>query len=448
MTRNERALSESHLITDLYPHPDFNFESGLEGSRLLGQQLGFGEMESNPSVPAVPTRRFPRIKLDVGIGNSINPELLTPRQRIPVVVLEAIAIWNCIELFFMIFVTLRRKRGCYFWSLIVATGGIPILATANILNNLGLTNNRILVAFLILLGWMPMVVGQAFVLYSRLHLMFVTAFQLRLVLAMIITVAIVTSVPAWVLVIASNAPSPAARRFLLPYSIYEKIQVVLFFLEESCLSAIYIWKCYRFWNEQKLRARTKIRNMLIHLFFVHVLVLCLDISIIYFEWSGNYLIQTSYKAQSREPGSGEETARAPVPDPATDRAGVGANAGQQPGAGPPEAQGGTDDPARRSTAGGHGRVRALRRSGIATLQSRAGSREGPQPGFLFGYHASRTFVFKDKVEFEYVSHQGRRQGGEGQALSALRSAAHVLGNGFALALVEKGEFGHAELWRE
>ncbi|KAK7977406.1 hypothetical protein PG988_004896 [Apiospora saccharicola] len=253
-------------------------------------------MESNPSVPAVPTRRFPRIKLDVGIGNSINPELLTPRQRIPVVVLEAIAIWNCIELFFMIFVTLRRKRGCYFWSLIVATGGIPILATANILNNLGLTNNRILVAFLILLGWMPMVVGQAFVLYSRLHLMFVTAFQLRLVLAMIITVAIVTSVPAWVLVIASNAPSPAARRFLLPYSIYEKIQVVLFFLEESCLSAIYIWKCYRFWNEQKLRARTKIRNMLIHLFFVHVLVLCLDISIIYFEWSGNYLIQTSYKA--------------------------------------------------------------------------------------------------------------------------------------------------------
>ncbi|KAK8107894.1 uncharacterized protein PG998_009907 [Apiospora kogelbergensis] len=253
-----------------------------------------------PEVPgslAVSTRPLPRINhVDVGIGNSINPNLLTPHQRIPVVVLEAIAIWNCIELFFMIFYTQRRRRGSYFWSLLVATAGIPVLATANILNNLGLTNNRILVAFLILLGWMPMVVGQAFVLYSRLHLMYLTVFQLRLVLAMIITVAVVTSVPAWVLVIASNAPSPAAHRFLLPYSIYEKIQVVLFFLEESCLSSLYLWKCYRFWSEDKLRARAKIRYMLIHLFFVHVLVLCLDVSIIYFEWSGNYLIQTSYKA--------------------------------------------------------------------------------------------------------------------------------------------------------
>ncbi|KAK7948114.1 uncharacterized protein PG986_009000 [Apiospora aurea] len=254
-------------------------------------------MEGNPFILTALTRLVPRIKhVGVGIGNSINPELLTPRQRIPVVVLEAIAIWNCIELFFMIFFTLRRKRGSYFWSLLVATGGIPILATANILNNLGLTNDRILVAFLILLGWMPMVVGQAFVLYSRLHLMYLTIFQLRLVLTMIITVAIATSVPAWVLVIASNAPSPIAHRFLLPYSIYEKIQVLLYFLEESCLSALYLWKCYRFWNEDQLRARAKIRNMLIYLFFVHVLVLCLDVSIIYFEWSGNYLIQTSYKA--------------------------------------------------------------------------------------------------------------------------------------------------------
>ncbi|KAK6825316.1 hypothetical protein PG987_012810 [Apiospora arundinis] len=254
-------------------------------------------MAPDLSSSTVFTRLIPRINhVDVGIGNSINPDLLTPRQRIPVVVLEAIAIWNCIELFFMIFYTQKRRRGSYFWSLVVATAGIPILATANILNNLGLTNDRILVAFLILLGWMPMVVGQAFVLYSRLHLMYLTVFQLRLVLAMIITVAVVTSVPAWVLVIASNAPSPAAHRFLLPYSIYEKIQVVLFFLEESCLSTIYLWKCYRFWSQDKLRARAKIRAMLIHLFFVHVLVLCLDISIIYFEWSGNYLIQTSYKA--------------------------------------------------------------------------------------------------------------------------------------------------------
>lgn len=254
-------------------------------------------MEPVPSCIAILTKPIPRINhVDVGIGNSIDPGLLTPRQRIPVVVLETIAIWNCIELFFMIFFTLKRRRGLYFWSLLVATGGIPILATGNILNNLGLTNDRILVAFLILLGWMPMVVGQAFVLYSRLHLMFLTVFQLRLVLAMIITVAVVTSVPAWVLVIASNANSPTAHRFLLPYGIYEKIQVVLFFLEESCLSTLYLWKCCRFWNEQKLRARSKIRNMLIHLFFVHVLALCLDISIICFQWSGNYLIQTSYKA--------------------------------------------------------------------------------------------------------------------------------------------------------
>ncbi|KAK8087128.1 hypothetical protein PG994_002102 [Apiospora phragmitis] len=253
-------------------------------------------MERSSSRLTALTRLAPRINhVDVGIGNSINPDLLTPRQQIPVVVLEAIAIWNCIELLFMIFFSLR-KHGSYFWSLLVATGSIPILATANILNNLGLTNDRILVAFLILLGWMPMVVGQAFVLYSRLHLLSLTVFQLRLVLAMIITVAIVTSVPAWVLVIASNASSPIAHRFLLPYIIYEKIQVVLYFLEESCLSTIYLWKCYKFWNEDRLRARVKIRNMLIHLFFVHVLVLCLDISIIYFEWSGNYLIQTSYKA--------------------------------------------------------------------------------------------------------------------------------------------------------
>lgn len=233
-------------------------------------------------------------RLDGGIGSTIDPALISIPERLLVACLQGVAIYNAVELLAIIFYTFRRRSGLYFWSLMISTIGVALNASAFVVNDNGLTTHRVIIALMIIGGWIPMTTGQAFVLYSRLHLLYIEPRILKLVLIMIITNAVIGHVPTAIVIFGSNSNEPDP--FLLPYSIYEKVEVTIFFLQEVVLSGMYLFKCLEFWKSQSMREARQIRNIIQHLVAVHLLIVALDITILCFEYKGLYVLQTSYKA--------------------------------------------------------------------------------------------------------------------------------------------------------
>ncbi|KAF5025838.1 hypothetical protein F66182_2060 [Fusarium sp. NRRL 66182] len=211
-----------------------------------------------------------------------------------IAVFMGISLYNVVELNVLILSTFKTRQGLYFWSFLVATNGIAPHTIGFMLKNLVLSSNFILYITLISAGWVLMVTGQSLVLYSRLHLIFWNQFCLKLVLAMIITDAIVLHIPIIILMYGAN--SSDANPWVQPYQIYEKIQVTMFFLQELVISAIYIKTCSSFFGTEGFLYRQDVRRMRKHLLLVNVLIILLDIPILVLEFMDFYTLQTAYKA--------------------------------------------------------------------------------------------------------------------------------------------------------
>lgn len=227
-------------------------------------------------------------------GSLAEPDPPPPRYQLAGTLLQALALYNTVELFFIISFLFKQKGGTYFWSLVLTNAGVAVMAVACVAHDYAVTTlstRRVAVGMMTLVGWTPMVVGQLFILYSRLHLLYLSRTELRRVLALITTVAIVCCVPAWVLVIGANAPTPAAARFQLPCEIQHRFQTTAFFLAEGGLSCLYLWKCHGFWVEKSMRAVGEIRRLLRRLVIINMLVLALDISLLYTGWSGRHTFE-------------------------------------------------------------------------------------------------------------------------------------------------------------
>lgn len=211
-----------------------------------------------------------------------------------IIVFNSIAIYNVIELTFIIWTTFKRHGGLYWWSFNVATYGIAIYSAGFILMNEKPYWQSWLYATFVAVGWPMMVTGQSMVLYSRLHLILLDRRVLRAVLWMIIN-AIIGHVPTIVFIYGANLNHP--EPFVKPYSIYEKLQVTLFFVQECIISAIYISETIKTIKLQRdIRPNRSARRLLKHLVFINVLIICFDITILGLEYASKYDVQTSFKA--------------------------------------------------------------------------------------------------------------------------------------------------------
>jgi hypothetical protein len=95
------------------------------------------------------------------------------------------------------------------------------------------------------------------------------------------------------MVYGSNSSNPAP--FLLPYSIYEKVQVTIFFLQELIISGLYIGQTIKILRpEGNIRGKAS-REVMTHLIYVNAIIVFLDLTILGLEYSGLYDIQTAYK---------------------------------------------------------------------------------------------------------------------------------------------------------
>ncbi|KAJ4269898.1 hypothetical protein NW762_001567 [Fusarium torreyae] len=212
-----------------------------------------------------------------------------------VLVFLAISLYNVIELTFIIFGTFKRHSGLYFWSFLVATWGIPFYCGGFLVKYYAPSSVGYVAAAMISLGWIAMVSGQSLVLWSRLHLVLRNRFRLKMVLYMIIIDAVLMHGAVLPMIFGSFSSNTAFWK--QPYSIMEKIQVSVFFIQEIIISGCYIYETVKLMRlERTMGNKRGSRRLMNHLIYVNLLIILLDITILGLEYADQYQYQTSYKA--------------------------------------------------------------------------------------------------------------------------------------------------------
>lgn len=105
------------------------------------------------------------------------------------------------------FFTFKRKAGLYFWSLLISSWGLNFHALGFVLKFVVGTSWLLSIPF-ITTGWIAMVTGQSFVLYSRLHLMVRDERTLRYILYLILNSVFALHLHMVIFTYGSNSPNP------------------------------------------------------------------------------------------------------------------------------------------------------------------------------------------------------------------------------------------------
>lgn len=201
-----------------------------------------------------------------------------------------IAWYNVVELNISVYMTFKRKRGLYFWSVFASIWGIALHSVAFILKLYGIVTIYQITVTMITIGWYAMVTGQSLVLYSRLHLIVQEPKVIRAVLIMIIFNAITMHFPTTVLTYGSN--SPEWRKFTDGFRVMEKLQMTVFCVQELIISGIYIWATVRFLRPMY---RRHIRSVMLQLLWINVAIILMDIAMLTMEYLEKYFLEAVMK---------------------------------------------------------------------------------------------------------------------------------------------------------
>jgi hypothetical protein len=230
-----------------------------------------------------------------------------------------IALYNMVELLVQIPMRFKAWKGLYFWSLVISTTGIAPYVLGLLFKFFGVIQGYpfvYLAITLIDIGWQMMVTGQSMVLYSRLHLICRNRKVQRAVLWMIVANWFISNVPTTVFVFGASSPNP--EPYNMPYGIWERLQLCLYFTQEVIISSIYGTEVVKmlkpdfFAGKQDTNASKgtvssthsfgkRVRNsdvnkrIMRHLLWVNVVIVALDVTLLVVQFAGLYEIQTLYK---------------------------------------------------------------------------------------------------------------------------------------------------------
>ncbi|KAI4272237.1 MAG: hypothetical protein LQ337_005431 [Flavoplaca oasis] len=186
-----------------------------------------------------------------------------------------------------VFAMFKRRNTICFWSLLVVSWGIMSHSLGIILTwFVGSCPWYINTAFASF-GWWMMVTGQSLVLYSRLHLVIRSPNVLRSVLIMIIFNFTICQIPTTILTFGSNQPNPGM--WLKIYNVYERMQLVVFILQELVISILYIRATFKILLPDDPRDTRMTKKFLI---YTNVLCIVLDIAFICQVYSGEWVYKT------------------------------------------------------------------------------------------------------------------------------------------------------------
>ncbi|RMJ24195.1 integral membrane protein [Aspergillus sp. HF37] len=210
-----------------------------------------------------------------------------------------IALYNVIELHVLLFTTFKRKwHGLYFWSVLASTWGVAINGLAVLFEFFQFAETKRelapVVVFLVV-GWYPMVTGQALVLYSRLHLLAVDARIIRAVLIMIIVNAIILHIPNTVVIFLVNfLPSPSSA-IMNWYLTYEPLQLTLFSVQELIISALYVFRTVKVLNASQSFRGTPAQKTLMSLIYINIFIVAMDVVLVAIQFAGYDTLQHFFK---------------------------------------------------------------------------------------------------------------------------------------------------------
>ncbi|MCJ1390047.1 hypothetical protein MMC18_002905 [Xylographa bjoerkii] len=210
-------------------------------------------------------------------------------QYYVLVACSAVAWAFVVELNLTIFLTFKRYRGLYFWSLLISSWGCVLHALGFILKFLVNTSWWVPIPF-IEIGWVGMVTGQALVLYSRLHLVVRDDKIMRYVLYMIFFDVFALHIPTIVFTVGSNSPNATAWTNM--FNVMERIQLTGFCIQEFIISTVYLWATTKVLKSISHRMT---RRVMWQLILINSLCICMDIILICLEYTNEYVGEASIK---------------------------------------------------------------------------------------------------------------------------------------------------------
>lgn len=152
-------------------------------------------------------------------------------------------------------------------------------------------------------------------LYSRLHLVMHDQRVLKWVLWMIIVDVFLFHVPTtvmtfgvsvlltqmmwmeWVLMMLKANSTPGDNKFATPYSIMEKIQITAFCTQEFIISGLYVYATHQLPKpgETFKFGKRRTRQVMLHLIYVNLVVILMDIALLCMQYANLYEIQITFK---------------------------------------------------------------------------------------------------------------------------------------------------------
>lgn len=225
------------------------------------------------------------------MGGETGPINVSRATAMVIAGLLALSCYNVIEITISIFTTFKFRRGLYFWSMLIATFGILLHAISVFLRYFALAPNFPM-CVLICIGWYAMVNGQSVVLFSRLHLVTTYDRYSCWMLYMIIFNFCVLQIPTTILFLGSNR---GVERFVDTFNIYERIQLTGFAVQETIISALYIWETMTSLRPVLALKGPNGQKAITNLVIINIIAVLLDASLLATEYTNNFDVQTTYK---------------------------------------------------------------------------------------------------------------------------------------------------------
>ena len=193
----------------------------------------------------------------------------------------ALTFWLILDVNVGIYRVFKKKRGLYYWSLVIGTWACALSTIGNVLKNLTPQYGPKIWPFWTVLingGWSLYATAECIVLYSRLHLVNRSHKVQRRILWFSIIGSFVLILPNWVFMFpAYDVNSTKVSSTWSPrQAIIDRTSQLGFTIIESTISAIYIWSLAKL-----LRAKSTVRQRVVmrDLIRVNVIVIAFDLVI-------------------------------------------------------------------------------------------------------------------------------------------------------------------------
>ncbi|KAM7201354.1 hypothetical protein V8F33_003454 [Rhypophila sp. PSN 637] len=201
-----------------------------------------------------------------------------------------IALWMSVELLLLVYITFKRRRGLYYWSIIITTVGFVLQVVGFILKFFKNDWPRVLVNIIFTIGRVSNVTGFSIVLWSRLHLLVNNQYYiLQITLAAIIINSVAMHIPTVIFRFYMMSPQHRSQ-FVRPLEIMEKVQQTVFAFQETAISGLYIFYAARFLKSGFGPKKRKVAALRL-LIAVQVAAILMDAGLSVFDYLSLYTLK-------------------------------------------------------------------------------------------------------------------------------------------------------------